>query len=198
MNLWFKARRMPLLAAGLALYATIAHAAGSHVAMLPTLSSAGTIGVPVMLFAPLPACAALMFCLGGGAPGAEGTASRRIAGYDQLAVSVSGLAALGIGYAVSVIRSAPVAEASGRNMLFLTGLMLCARWLWDDRVAVLSGITWVILVTLVGFDAMRQPRPWTIIGLPPRDPVGFALSLALFALGVLLLARRRRTRSPSG
>ncbi|MGC5343469.1 hypothetical protein ACPXCE_18585 [Streptomyces sp. DT24] len=114
-------------------------------------------------------------------------------------IAISGLVALGIGYAVSAVRAAPVAEAAGRNMLFLTGVMLCARWLWDGRIAVLAGITWVIMVTLIGFDAMRQPRVWAVIGLPPRDVAGFAISLSCFGLGILLLlAHRKRSRLMSG
>lgn len=88
MILWLKARRIPLLAVGLALYAGVAIAAGSLMAKLPTLTSTGAGGVPLMLFAPLPACVALIFCLESGSPGAEGTASRRVARYDQARLTV--------------------------------------------------------------------------------------------------------------
>ncbi|GGX40822.1 hypothetical protein [Streptomyces chryseus] len=198
MTLWLKARRIPLLAVGLALYAGVAIAAGSLTANLPTLTSSGAAGVPLMLFAPLPACAALIFCLESGSPGAEGTASRRVARYDQVVIVLSGVVALTIGYGTAVLRSAPVAEAAGRNMLFLTGIMLCARWLWDGRIGVLAGIAWVIMVTLIGFNARREPYTWAVIGLPPHDIAGMALSLTCFTLGALLLASRKKSKTVSG
>ncbi len=196
MTLWVKARRPLALAVGLLVFTALCTAVGGRLVGLPSLSGTGTTTVPLLLFVPLAVCAGLLLSLDGGARAAEITAARHIATYDRHLTAVTGATAVGASALAAALRDAPVALASGRNTLFLIGLTLCVRALWGSGVGMLAAAGWVVVVTLVGYDAYRTPRTWAVLGLAPGDLVGVALAGLCFAGGLGVLGRVSLGRRP--
>ncbi|WP_048584004.1 hypothetical protein [Streptomyces viridochromogenes] len=189
MTLWLKARRPAVLAAGILVFAALSTAVGGRLVGLPSLSGTGTTTVPLLLFVPLAVCAGLLLCLDSGAQAAEITGARHIATYDRCLTALTGATAVGSAALAAVLRDAPVAVAAGRNALFLMGLALCVRAAWGSGVGMLVAAGWVVMVTLVGYDAYRTPRVWAVLGLAPGDVAGIALAGCCFAAGLGVLGR---------
>lgn len=198
MTLWLKARRPVILTAGVLVFAALSIAVGGRLVGLPSLSGTGTATVPLLLFVPLTVCAAMLLSLDGGAQAAEITGARRIATYDRYLTALIGATTVGASALAAALRDAPVAAATGRNALFLMGLALCVRAVWGSGIAMLIAAGWVVMVTLVGYDAYRTPRVWAVLGLAPGSPVGIALAGCCFAAGLGMLgqtARGQRSRA---
>lgn len=194
MTLWVKARRPVVLAAAVLVFAMVSAAVGGRLVGLPSLSGTGTTTVPLLLFVPLSVCAGVLLSLDGGAQAAEITGARPIAAYDRCLTAVTGATAVGASALAAALRDAPVAVAAGRNTLFLTGLALCVRAVWGSGVGMLIAAGWVVMVTLVGYDAYRAPRVWAVLGLPPADGAGMVLAGCCFAAGLAMVGRLTRAR----
>ncbi|MFE2291162.1 hypothetical protein [Streptomyces sp. NPDC059452] len=185
MDMWLRTRRLPVLAAALAAYATLTAAAGDTVVDLPSLGS--DAARPLVLFAPILACIGLTFSLSSRLPAAEASGSRPVARFDQALVLATVLTAAAVAYAVAVLLDAHIASTAGRNTAFLAGLMLCVRRIAGHQVAAIAPVAWVITMMLIGNTGSNgQPHPWSVILLPPDHVPAALAATALLALGTAL------------
>ncbi|MBA2949277.1 hypothetical protein [Streptomyces himalayensis] len=170
------------MAASLAAVAALALIFQDGTVRLPSLTVAsGT--VVLALFIPIPLVAGLMTSLESRLPGPEATGTRHVQAMDAAlviaAVALTTLLCIGLGAALGSSSSYTV----GRNSMFLTGLMLCARPLMG-RPAVMMPVAWLITTVLCGFRPGNDPRPWTIVPEPPLAPHAAVGALLTFLIGI--------------
>lgn len=161
---WIKARRAHLaLPAGLATLAVLVALFRDHLAGMPSLTGGGE--VMLMMFAPLPVCSALMFCLTSRLPDAEVAAQRPVPALDLGLSTATVAVAAGIGYGAGALLDSQAAGSVGRNTAFLVGLMLLARPVLRSRAGIVPA-GWVILVILEGYTPLREPKFWAVLPQP--------------------------------
>ncbi|MFD7509647.1 hypothetical protein ACFV5N_09930 [Streptomyces sp. NPDC059853] len=193
MMLWMRARRLWTLAAGGGLYLLAMTVLGDGGVVLPSLSAGSPPATPLALFLPLINCLVLLFCLGNRLLSAELTGVRSVWRYDLAMVSATAVLSVLLGYAMSELLGFGAAASTGRNLLFLCGLMLLARGFAGERGAGAVPVVWLILVTLFGYGDAFAPRPWTVVAMPPGDGLAWAASLLVFGAGLGMLARGGRS-----
>ncbi|SCF84224.1 hypothetical protein GA0115254_118876 [Streptomyces sp. Ncost-T10-10d] len=184
MRWWIGARRanamMPLALAGflLPLFAV----QNVRVA-LPSL--VGSPQVALTLFVPVPILACLMHVLESRLPAPEDSGVRPIGRYDAALVAVLAAGTLGCALLVAAWGGTQEAAASGRNVLFLAGLMLLGRAVVGPA-AVLVPVAWLVLVVGIGFRG-NVPRLWTVVPQSAYDVPTAVVSLLVFIAGVTAL-----------
>ncbi|MFJ4922011.1 hypothetical protein [Streptomyces sp. NPDC088725] len=184
MRLWLKTRRISVLAATLVAYAALTATAGDTLVDLPSLGSDSAR--PLVLFAPLLACAGLALTLDSRLPAAESSGSRPVARLDQALVLTTVLTTVAVAYAVTVLLDTQSANIAGRNTAFLVGLMLCARRIAGHQVAAVVPVAWVITMMLIGNTGGNgQAHPWTVILMPPDHTLAALAATAMLALGTV-------------
>ncbi|MER6119756.1 hypothetical protein E6R60_05545 [Streptomyces sp. A0642] len=151
----------------------------------------GTPRVALTVFVPVPLVACLMHLLESRVPAPEDSGVRPVARYDALLVTAVAAAALCCALLVAAVSDTQQAAATGRNVLFLAGLLLLGRAVFGPS-AVLVPVAWLVLVVGIGFRG-NVPRAWTIVPEAARDVPAAIVSLLVFAAGltVLIFAPRK-------
>ncbi|MER6441922.1 hypothetical protein ABT275_37135 [Streptomyces sp. NPDC001185] len=190
MIFWLKTRRaFTVLPVSLGVYAVLLAFVGDVAVFLPSL--VGSHQVALSLFVPISIVAGLTYSLESRIAAAEVAGTRSVVRMDisfiLAVVAVSGMVAFVIGQATTD----PQTDATGRNVAFLTGLMLCGRVFVGDR-AVLIPVAWTLSVVLTGFRPTGDPYPWTIIPEIASSP--FAAAVAAVTLAIGLTAQPYKSR----
>ncbi|UED86293.1 hypothetical protein [Streptomyces profundus] len=158
---------------------------GDATVELPSILSGSTNPVLFVLMAPIPVVAALELSLGSRLVEAEETATRRVRALDAGLVIGVCATALAVGGAVHLLAGNDHAVASGRNVAFLTGLLLCVR-VFVGQPAIAAPVLWVFAVIFVGYSGGGHWAFWTVLPKPGGDaPAALAAMLAL-TIGLLL------------
>lgn len=189
---WFKARRIPtVLVPMCAAFVVVLALAYEWTATLPSLAS-GSSTVRFLTFVPVILVTALHYCLTQRLPEAEPLSQRPVLRYDVLLILASVCFAVLAGLAVGLLAGDDTARAVGRNVAFLTGLMLLAHRLLPQAAAGVP-VGWVFLAIFAGSDAFRRPRFWSVLEHSATSVPALAETLLCFAVGlaVHLLARPR-------
>ncbi|MDT0266735.1 hypothetical protein RM844_10560 [Streptomyces sp. DSM 44915] len=194
---WVRARRtFSVLLLALGVFTGAVLLLGDATVELPSILSGSANPVLFVLMAPVPVCAALELSLGSRLVEAEDTAVRRVRAWDAGLVLGVCAAALAAGGAVHLLTGNAYAVAAGRNVVFLTGLLLCVR-VFVGQPAVAAPVLWVFAVIFAGFSRGGHSGFWTVLPRPSGDaPAALAAVLAL-ALGLLLHVTVRRSVTPS-
>ncbi|MFJ2648594.1 hypothetical protein ACIO1C_17895 [Streptomyces sp. NPDC087420] len=188
--LWIKARRAhTLLPAVLAAFTLLVTFVQDTSVYLPSFG--GAAHVALALFIPVPLVAGLMLCLESRLPAAEISGVRRISLLDAALTVATMVTAIVCALTVDALLDVPLAAATGRNTLFLTGLMLCGRALLGQP-GVMIPVAWLFLVVLAGFRSSNDPYPWTIVPEPPGAPHAALGAVLVFTLGILVQLRTPR------
>jgi hypothetical protein len=189
---WLKARRAhSVLAGALAGHFALILTFQDGMVTLPSLTITSGV-VPLAMLAPVPLISGLMLCLDSRLPGPEATAVRGIEKIDGvLVMGVMAVTTL-LGALVGLALASPPTVTTGRNVLFLTGLALCARPVMG-RSAVMVPVAWLITTILCGFRASNDPRPWTIVAEPVTAPHAAAGAVLVFLVGLTIQLRTSRT-----
>ncbi|MFI8005726.1 hypothetical protein [Streptomyces sp. NPDC086010] len=150
---------------------------------LPSLI--GSPQIALTLFVPVPLLACLMHILESRLPAPEDSGVRPVDRYDAGLVAVLSAAALGCALLVTALGGTEDAAASGRNVLFLAGLMLLGRAAFGPA-AVLVPVAWLVLVVGIGFRG-NVARLWTVVPQSAHDVPAAVVSLLVFGAGVTTL-----------
>ncbi|MFJ4922268.1 hypothetical protein [Streptomyces sp. NPDC088725] len=188
---WFKARRAhPVLTAAFGAFVLLLMVFQDNSVVLPSLTG-GATQVVLTLFIPIPLVAALAMCLDSRLFSAESTGVRAVTYLDGgLVVGVAGSAVL-TSALIGAILGDPAIMAAGRNVVFLTGLMLIARVLLGQPGTLLP-MAWVLVVCLCGFRPGNDAYPWTIIPEPLGAPHAAAAAALMFGAGLAVQIRIAR------
>lgn len=190
---WLKARRAhTVLPIALGTYVVLLAAVRDTSVALPSLTGGGQ--VVLALFVPVPLVAALMLCLDSRLTAPEATGIRPLPAMDTLLIVATVCCAVLLSAAVAVVFSDWQAVTAGRNTLFLTGLLLCARPVLGQPAA-LAPVGWLMIVALIGFRPGNDPAPWTVVPEPLGAPHAALGALLLFVAG--LAVQLRTSRNPS-
>ncbi|MEU8880968.1 hypothetical protein [Streptomyces hydrogenans] len=190
---WLLTRRVHVfLAIGMASFLALVLMFQDKSSALPSFGSTGSVTVRLTVFVPIPLVAALMMSLDSRLRAPEISGIRRIDLRD-VAITLGTVAvAVVASYAAGAVVGSQVAQAAGRNVAFLTGLMLLGRALFGQGGA-LFPTAWVMAVVLVGFRTTNDPYPWTILPEPLGAPHAAAGAALMLAVGVFAQIRTSRT-----
>ncbi|WP_251060143.1 hypothetical protein [Streptomyces sp. ISL-100] len=158
---------------------------------LPSFGSSGSVTVRLAVFVPIPLVAALMMSLESRMKAPEISGIRRVALRDTALVVAVVAAAVSASFALGALTGSQVAQAAGRNVAFLTGLMLLGRALFRQSGALLP-TAWLMTVVLVGFRTSNDPYPWTIVPEPVGAPHAAAGAVLMLIVGILAQLRTSR------
>ncbi|WP_179079356.1 hypothetical protein [Streptomyces rectiverticillatus] len=191
MTWWFKARRIPAVLVPCLVVSAVVAAAFDGVAVeFPSLLTGGSNDFQVVLLAPVPVASGLMLSLTSRLEEAEATALRPVLRYDAFLVLATAAFATVVGCLTGQASGSDDAWSTGRNTLFLTGLMLLFHTAVPQG-AVAVPVGWIAMVLLAGFDRFHHPYPWTVLPRPPADLPALAAALVTFAAGLAAYARHR-------
>ncbi|MEU0525995.1 hypothetical protein [Streptomyces niveus] len=156
---------------------------------LPSFLYGSSNPVLLLLLAPVPLCATLMFSLESRLPEGESTGVRQVAVLDAglvlFTVALAVLAASFLGLALD----AEAAPAAGRNVAFLAGLMLCTRALIGPP-AVMAPVAWIFAVIFLGLRGGGRAEFWTVLPASADDlHASLAAGAALIAGTALHIKR---------
>ncbi|MFF8412133.1 hypothetical protein [Streptomyces omiyaensis] len=190
---WLLTRRTHVfLALGTAVFLVLLLLLQDRSSALPSFGSGGSVTVRLAVFVPIPLVAALMASLDSRLRAPEISGVRRIDLRDAALVLGVVAVATVVSVAAGALVGSQVAQAAGRNVAFLTGLMLLGRALFGQGGALLP-TAWVMAVVLVGFRTTADPYPWTIVPEPVGAPHAAAGAALMLAVGVLAQIRTSRT-----
>ncbi|MES4907324.1 MULTISPECIES: hypothetical protein [unclassified Streptomyces] len=185
MNWWLKVRRAHILApTTIILFTVLVAVVGDRTMVLPTFTAGSTAGTRVMLFVPVAITVGVMACLEARLPAPELASTRHVplldAGLALTVVSTCVCTAYALGQ-----------PTAGRNALFLTGLMLCARPLVGQK-AVMMPVAWLLAVLFVGYRTPQDSYPWAILPEPAGAAHATAIAVVAFTIGLASLLRSPR------
>ncbi|WP_223732919.1 hypothetical protein [Streptomyces purpurogeneiscleroticus] len=180
---WLKARRVPtVLTAAFASFVALMFLVQNTVVVLP--SFVGRPQVALSFFVPIPLVAGLMLCLESRIASAENSGVRSVALLDAALVAATMAASVLASVSAGLLLHAPQTATTGRNALFLTGLMLCGRAVVGQQ-AVMLPVAWLLLVVFVGFRNTGDAYPWTIVPEPVGALHALIGAVLMFVIGAL-------------
>ncbi|MFD4376470.1 hypothetical protein [Streptomyces sp. NPDC058486] len=189
---WLRTRRAHVfLTLGMAVFLGLVLLLQDRSSALPSFGSSGAITVRLVVFVPIPLVAALMTSLDSRLEAPETSGVRRIALRDTALVIVTVTVAVAACLLLGALIGSQVAQAAGRNVAFLTGLMLLGRALFGQAGALLP-TAWVMTVVLVGFRSSNDPHPWTVVPEPLGAPHAAAGAALMLVIGVAAQIRTSR------
>ncbi|MFE7243529.1 hypothetical protein [Streptomyces sp. NBC_01591] len=190
---WLRARRAHLfLTLGMAAFLGLVLLIQDKASALPTFGSSGSVTVRLVVFVPIPLVAALMMSLESRLKAPEISGIRRIALRDTALVVAVVTVAVAASFALGTLIGSQVAQSAGRNVAFLTGLMLLGRALFGQSGALLP-TAWLMTVVMVGYRSSNDPYPWTVVPEPVGAPHAAAGAALMLAVGILAQIRTSRT-----
>ncbi|MEU8877138.1 hypothetical protein AB0D24_39605 [Streptomyces javensis] len=186
MRWWFRARRAhTLLAAALAVFILTVAVLQDAAVGLPSFLHGSADPVLLLLMAPVPLCATLMFSLESRLTEGESTGVRRVAVLDAgLVLSTVALAVVAASF-LGLALDADAAPAAGRNVAFLAGLMLCTR-AFIGPPAVMAPVAWIFAVIFLGLRGGGRAEFWTVLPASAADVHAFFAAGAALTVGTAL------------
>lgn len=185
MHWWIKARRAHThLALATVLFGLLLAMAGNQTVLLPSLTNGATASARLALFVPVVVTATLMFCMESRLYAPEASGTRWATALDAALVIAVMIVCAAIGYAVGQ-------PAAGRNLLFLTGLMLTMRAV-AGKAAVMAPIAWLLAVLFIGYRTADDPYPWAVVPEQADALYATTAAFAMFAIGISCLLRTPR------
>ncbi|MBH5135015.1 hypothetical protein I3J14_33695 [Streptomyces sp. HB-N217] len=192
MTLWFKARRIQAaLGPALVAFAVLVVVAHDQYVQLPSLFAARGNRVFLMQLVPLVVTSALAYSLAQAVAEIEAVAQRKVRHLDAALITTVVVAALAVSLLTGGISGSPEASMAGRNVLFLTGLMLVARTC-NEQAATAVPVGWVLAVMFIGYRDFNRPWPWAVTLHPSDYLPTYGFSLLVFAAGLIAHVRFRR------
>ncbi|GAA5207656.1 hypothetical protein [Streptomyces thinghirensis] len=192
MTLWFKARRVQAaLGPALVAFAVLVVVAHDQYVQLPSLLTARGNRVFLMQLVPLVVTSALAYSLAQAVAEIEAVAQRKVRHLDAALITAVVVAALAAGLLTGGISGSPEASMAGRNVLFLTGLMLVART-FNEQAATAVPVGWVLAVMFIGYRDFNRPWPWAVTLHPSDYLPTYGFCLLVFAAGLIAHVRFRR------
>ncbi|MFE9019871.1 hypothetical protein ACFYNL_15040 [Streptomyces sp. NPDC007808] len=178
----------------IAVYWVLLAVTRGDVVLVPSLSDPGGATAPLLQFVPISLAAGLMLSLESRPKHWEDAAVRRVDCFDAALAVATTSAGAAIALVHGFLVGADDVVATGRNAVFLIGIMLCAR-LWLGTAAISVPVLWLFAVFLVGFRSPHDPYPWTVVAEPLRTPHALIATVVAFAAGTLsfFIAPRRRS-----
>ncbi|MDB1090167.1 hypothetical protein PJ985_21660 [Streptomyces sp. ACA25] len=153
-------------------------------------------GVPLLLFAPLLVCLALLWCLSRRLHSWERTTVRPLALHDAGCLAATAACAAALSLLAGHITDSGLTSAAGRNVLFLTGTALLVWALAGPYAAGMAPVCWVMAVTLFGYSG-PQGRSWSVIALPADHRAAAVVAVLVFAAGLASVPGTSRHAVPS-
>jgi hypothetical protein len=191
-TLWFKVRRVQaVLVPALVAFVALVVAAHDQYVQLPSLLTARGNRVFLMQLVPLIVTSALAHSLAQAVTETEAVAQRKVRHLDASLISAVMAAALAASLLTGSISGSPEASTAGRNLLFLTGLMLVARAV-NEQAATAAPVGWVLAVMFIGYRDFDRPWPWAVTLHPADFLPTFGFCLLVFAAGLIAHLRFRR------
>ncbi|MFI5856830.1 hypothetical protein [Streptomyces parvulus] len=192
MTLWFKARRVQAaLGPALVAFAVLVVVAHDQHVQLPSLLTARGNRVFLMQLVPLVVTSALAYSLSQAVAEIEAVARRKVRRLDAVLITAVVAAALAAGLLTGEISGSSEASMAGRNVLFLTGLMLVARVV-NEQAATAVPVGWVLAVMFIGYRDFNRPWPWAVTLHRPDHLPTYGFCLAVFTAGLIAHTRFRR------
>ncbi|MFJ7423731.1 hypothetical protein ACIQXD_34775 [Streptomyces uncialis] len=161
-------------------------------AQMPSLLAGGSSPVFLMQMTPLIVTSALAYCLAQGVPEIEATTLRKVRVLDAALATVLVAVVVLVSLSTGIVADSQEATMTGRNTLFLTGLMLLARSLHDQAASAVP-VGWVFAVMFAGYRDFHRPWPWAVTLHPANYVPTLALCLLVFGTGLAVHIRTRRT-----
>ncbi|MFC8091969.1 hypothetical protein [Streptomyces sp. NPDC057301] len=192
MTLWFKARRVQAaVVPALAAFAVLVVVAHDQYVQLPSLLTARGNRVFLMQLVPLVVTSALAYSLAQAVADIEAVAKRKVRHLDAALIAAVMMAALAAALLTGGISASPEASMAGRNVLFLTGLMLVARTV-NEQAATAVPVGWVLAVMFIGYRDFNRPWPWAVTLHPAGYLPTFGFCLLVLTAGIVAHMRFRR------
>lgn len=193
MILWLKARRaLVVLPACLAVFIALVISVQDTIVPLPSII--GRSQVTLSLFLPVPLVAGIARCLELKLSAPEATGVRPVPLADMVMVTAVTVIGFVLCATAGRLLDTPQAFATGRNVLFLVGLMLIGRSVAGEA-AVMIPVGWLVLTVFVGFRGPGDPYAWSVIAEPARVPHAAVVALLVFLAGLFLMPRTSRKLS---
>lgn len=173
-----------LLAASLVLMTFV----GTSVVPIPSLGQAASWGVPAALVLPALQAAVIASALGGGThlDAQRGSSVRRTVVMDRWYVLALVIAVVVVESAVGLVGDDPLLASAARNLLAGVGVALLAARVAGPQVAPVAPVLVTLFCGVFG-RGLAGPEPWAWLLHEPFAPGALALSVVLFAAGLVRL-----------
>ncbi len=186
---WFKSRRgHTVVPVAIMAFTMMVMTFLDKVAFLPTL--VGSSQVLLMLFAPLPLCAAVVTVMSSGTADVDLAAHRRMEALDSALIVGITVIGIVIGYVIHAVLGSAAAASAGRNAALLVGVMLLAWPVLSQRSAALPA-AWVMAVVVFGRTPAGGYEWWTVLPEPPQHALANLSAFVLFVTGLLMTQHSR-------
>ncbi|GAA2245126.1 hypothetical protein GCM10010232_35190 [Streptomyces amakusaensis] len=191
MTWWLKARRIhPTLTYGVGAFVLLTVLLQDMSLVLPALSLSGGNMTALSLFTPVIVVGAIAQTLENRLPEAEESGIRSIRSLDSALI----LSTLGTVTVATLIggwtTDSENAMQAGRDVCFLTGLMLVARF-FIGRSGVILPLAWIFAVVLAGRETGTKYHDWAVTALPIDTLHAAVAAVASLGLGIALTHRTR-------
>ncbi|GAB2897296.1 hypothetical protein [Streptomyces mayteni] len=181
-----KARRAhTVLPAGLTLFLAALFVLQDAVVNLPSFVTSASNPMVFVLMTPVPVCTALMTALESRPTEAEETGIRNVRLLDTALVLATVAFTVAAGAALGTAVDSGAAQAAGRNVAFLTGLMLGVRTITGPP-AVMAPVAWIFAVIFIGLDGGGQAELWTVLPERAGEPLAALANMTALTLGLVL------------
>ncbi|MFD8203048.1 hypothetical protein [Streptomyces sp. NPDC059701] len=189
MTLWFKVRRVQAaLIPALVAFVVLVVVAHDQYVQLPSLLTARGNRVFLMQLVPLVVTSVLAHSLAQAVTETEAVAQRKVRHLDAALIAAVMATALAGSLLTGSVSGSPEASMAGRNVLFLTGLMLLARAV-NEQAATAAPVGWVLAVMFIGYRDFDRPWPWAVTLHPADFLPTFGFCLLVFAAGLIAHVR---------
>lgn len=187
---WWKARLVTsVLVPSLAAFFVVTAATYQWSAAFPSLTG-GNGTVRFLTFVPLIVVSPLHHCLTQRLEAAELLSLRPIRRHDAALVVTTVALCTVAGLAIGTLAGDDAARAVGRNVAFLTGLMLMVNALLPKAAAGVP-VAWVLIALFLGRDAFHRPYFWSVLEHRAASPLALAEAMLCFACGLAVHLRQR-------
>ncbi|MDT0308607.1 hypothetical protein RM780_16810 [Streptomyces sp. DSM 44917] len=183
---WLKARRVrSVVLGGLGLFLVALAVLQDAVVDLPSFVTSSANPVLFVLMAPVPVCAALMTALESRLAEAEETGTRNVPLLDAALILATVASAVAVGGVLGLAVDSGAAQAAGRNVAFLTGLMLCVRTV-AGSTAVMAPVGWIFAVIFLALPGQGRADLWAVLPEPAGHAPAAVASATALAAGLAL------------
>lgn len=188
---WLKTRRVhPYLTFGILAFAAITLLMQDTTIVLPALSLSTGNNVVLAFFSPVIVVGTLAQVLENRLTSAEESGTRPVRWMDTALIASATGTALAVTTVGGWITHSDNVVAAGRNVCFLAGMMLCARF-FVRRSGVVLPLAWIFVVILLGRKTGVVYHEWALTAQPPGHGPAAAAAAGILALGLLLTLHSR-------
>lgn len=183
---WLKTRLVhTVLTGGLLAFTALTLTFQDTAVLLPSLSINAGNTVVLASFTPLLIAGALAQCLDSRLVAAELTGTRPVYWMDTGLVTATMAVVTAVTWTGGTLLDSPAIHQTGRNTLFLTGLMLAAR-AFAGRAGIMAPLAWIFAVIFLGRRTATDFHPWAVTGLPIDTRHAAAAAALALVLGTVL------------